>query len=164
MSKSKSLFTTTPIGTVVLTDGETTIEIPKLDMKKTLRIVKFLGVDGTKIYNDVRDILLNDELGSFERIATVVEGLEEEQLFQVIAIVLDLPVEEALKLDLNETLDVLIVLSENTNLKKTYKQIQVLSKVTFGLNLPDLQNVIDQRLSTSNARESEEIAKAETSA
>lgn len=84
----KSLDINETLGQVTLSDGETSIDVPRLDMSKILRIVKFVGIDGLKIYNNARDVLLNDELSRFEQLATVIEDLSEEQLIRVVSIIL----------------------------------------------------------------------------
>lgn len=144
-NKLKSLDINETIGSIILTDGETSIDVPRLDMFKILRIVKFIGTDGIRIYSRMRDLLQNDDLTSFERIISVVEELQEEQLIRVVAIILDVEDKEALKLDLNEMLDVLILLSENTNLDKTFTQVRTLAKNMFQVEIPDFQTLIQER-------------------
>lgn len=157
MTNSKLFYINQTIGAVLLSDGKTTIEVPRLDMKKIVNIVKFIGMDGIRIYSRSRELLMNDELTTFERLISVIEELKEEQLIRVISIILDVPDEEALKLDLNETLDILILISENTNLQKTYKQIQMLSKILFHIDLPDFQNVIKQRMDNPVTADNKEV-------
>ena len=166
MSKLKTLKVNPIIGTVTLTDGATTVDVPKLDMTKIIKIAKFLGVDGMKIYADTREILLNDDMETLERIVLVVESLKEEQLIEIIAIALGLPAQEALKLDLNEMLDVLIVIAENTNLQKTYSQVRTLANLMFGANLPDLGKLYEQAVAISDRKdrvtETDETAERES--
>lgn len=145
-NKLKSLDINETIGSIVLTDGETSIDVPRLDMTKIIGIVKFIGTDGIRIYNRMSDLLKNDELTSFERIIAVVEELKEDQLIRIISIILNVDDKEALKLDLNEVLDVLIILSENTNLDKTFTQVRVLAKAMFKVEIPDFQTLIQQYL------------------
>lgn len=143
-NKLKSLDINENIGTVLLSDGVTSIDVPRLDMSKILRIVKFIGTDGLKIYNQARDLLLNDEFSTFERLAMIIEELKEEQLIRIVAIILDKEDKEALKLDLNEVLDVLIILAENTNLEKTFTQVRTLAKKMFNVELPDFKEKIQE--------------------
>lgn len=144
-NKLKSLDINETIGSITLTDGETSIDVPRLDISKIIRIVKFIGTDGIRIYSRLRELLQNDELTSFERIIAVVDELKEEQLIRVVAIILDIEDKEALKLDLNEILDVLIVLSDNTNLDKTFTQVRTLAKKMFQVEIPDFQTIIQER-------------------
>lgn len=138
-NKLKSLDINETLGSITLSDGETSIDVPRLDMSKILRIVKFIGTDGLKIYNHARELLLNDEFSTFERLAMIIEDLKEEQLIRIVAIILDKDDKEALKLDLNEVLDVLIVLADNTNLDKTFTQVRTLAKKMFNVDLPDFK-------------------------
>lgn len=144
-NKLKSLDINEKIGSITLTDGETSIDVPRLDMFKILRIVKFIGTDGIRIYSRMRELLQNDELTPFERIVSVVEELQEEQLIRIVAIILDVEDKEALKLDLNEVLDVLILLADNTNLDKTFTQVRTLAKKMFQVEIPDFQTLVQER-------------------
>lgn len=135
----KSLDINETLGSITLSDGVTSLDVPRLDMSKILRIVRFIGVDGLKIYNGARDLLLNEELSRFEQLAMIIEDLKEEQLIRIVAIILDVEDKVALKLDLNEVLDVLIVLADNTNLDKTFSQVRTLAKKMFDVELPDFK-------------------------
>lgn len=166
-NKLKSLDINENIGTVILSDGETSIDVPRLDMSKILRIVKFIGTDGLKIYNQARDLLLNDEFSTFERLAMIIEELKEEQLIRIVAIILDKEDKEALKLDLNEVLDVLIILAENTNLEKTFTQVRTLAKKMFNVELPDFKEKIQEMFQEVDEQIQEELetkAKVEATA
>lgn len=143
-NKLKSLDINPIIGTVNITGEETSFDVPRLDLKKIIGIVKFIGTDGVRIYSRVRETLKNDEISSLERIVAVVDELKDEQLIRVIAIILEVDDEEALKLDLNEMLDVLILLVENTNLSKTFTQVRHLANKMYGVEIPDMQTVIQQ--------------------
>ncbi|MGI2329650.1 hypothetical protein [Planococcus sp. YIM B11945] len=158
-NKLKSLDINETLGSITLSDGVTSIDVPRLDMSKILRIVKFIGVDGLKIYNGAREVLLNEELTRFEQLATVIEDLSEEQLIRVVAIILEVDDKEALKLDLNEVLDVLIVLADNTNLDKTFTQVRALAKKMFNVELPDFKAKMQEMFEVAD-----EELKAEMSA
>lgn len=160
-NKLKSLDINETIGSITLTDGETSIDVPRLSMSKIIQIVKFIGTDGIRIYKQMRELLQNDELSTFDRLISVVEELKEEQLIRIVAIILGVEDKEALKLDLNEVLDVLIILSENTNLDKTFTQVRTLTKVMFKVEIPDFQTIIQERFP---AAEAEEQVKVEVSA
>lgn len=140
----KSLDINETLGSITLSDGVTSIDVPRLDMKKILGIVKFLGTDGLKIYNRSRELLLDEELSTFEKLAMIIDELKEEQLIHTISIILGVKDEEALKLDLNEVLDVLIVLADNTNLDKTFLQVRTLAKKMFGVELPDFKEKMQE--------------------
>ncbi|MBD8013892.1 hypothetical protein [Planococcus wigleyi] len=157
----KSLDITETIGSITLTDGETSIDVPRLSMSKIIQIVKFIGTDGIRIYKQMRELLMNDELSTFDRLISVVDELKEEQVIRIMAIILGVEDKEALKLDLNEVLDVLIILSENTNLDKTFTQVRTLAKVMFKVEIPDFQTLIQERFPAATE---EETVAAEVSA
>ena len=149
----KSLDINETIGSITLTDGETSIDVPRLSMSKIIQIVKFIGTDGIRIYKQMRELLMNDELSTFDRLISVVDELKEEQVIRIMAIILGVEDKEALKLDLNEVLDVLIILSENTNLDKTFTQVRTLAKVMFKVEIPDFQTLIQERFPAATQEE-----------
>lgn len=152
-NKLKSLDINETIGSITLTGGETSIDVPRLSMSKIIQIVKFIGTDGVRIYKQMRELLQNDELSTFDRLIAVVEELKEDQLIRVVAIILGVEDKEALKLDLNEILDVLIILSENTNLDKTFTQVRTLARAMFKVEIPDFQTLIQERFSAATKEE-----------
>lgn len=156
----KSLDINETIGQIILTDGETSIDVPRLSMSKIIQIVKFIGTDGIRIYKQMRELLMDDELSTFDRIIAVIDELKEDQVIRVVAIILGVEDKEALKLDLNEVLDVLIILSENTNLDKTFTQVRTLAKAMFKVEIPDFQALMQERFPVAQ----EEEPKAEVSA
>jgi hypothetical protein len=129
------------IGQVALSSGEK-LDVPKLSLQKLIRIVKFLGVDGVRIYEQVREVLLDESQSDLEKIALVLEQLKEEQLVRILSILLDVDDQTALQLDLNEMLEVLLVYAEKTNLSKTFTQVQKLMKKMFNKDIPDLQTLL----------------------
>ncbi|MFD1423428.1 hypothetical protein ACFQ4J_06685 [Laceyella tengchongensis] len=129
------------IGQVALSNGEK-LDVPKLSLQKLIRIVKFLGVDGVRIYEQVREVLLDESQSDLEKIALVLEQLKEEQLVRILSILLDVDDRTALQLDLNEMLEVLLVYAEKTNLSKTFTQVQKLLKKMTGKDIPDLQTLL----------------------
>lgn len=131
------------IGEVTLSNGNKLL-LPKIGMKKIISIVKFIGVDGLKLWNNASKIMSQDDVDTFSKFALVIESLEAEQLVKIQAILLDISDQEALKLDLNETLDVFIQYAEKTNVGKTYSQIQHLTKVMFKKELPNFGELLDR--------------------
>ncbi|WP_342761984.1 hypothetical protein [Bacillus sp. BR3(2024)] len=138
-----SIDTDKHIGVVTLTNGKE-LQLPKLSNFKIIRIVKFIGIDGIRMYDQAREILLDDTLGSFERFALILESLKEEQLIRILSILLDVTDEEALQLDLNETLDILIEYADKTNLGETFTQVRQLVSKLFKKELPDFKTLLDQ--------------------
>lgn len=137
----RSLDIENVIGQVTLNNG-TKLDVPKLSLQKIIRIVKFLGVDGVRIYDQMREVLLDDTQSDLEKIAFVLEQLKEEQIIRILSILLDIDDQTALQLDLNEALEVLLVYAENTELSKTFTQVQKLMKKMTGKDIPDLQTLL----------------------
>ncbi|MFP5109631.1 hypothetical protein ACSU6B_23175 [Neobacillus sp. C211] len=134
--KLKALDLEEAIGSVTLSNGQE-LEIPKLSMLKILKIVKFLGIDGSKLYAQLQEIIADESLEDIEKFAVVLETLDEKQLIRIFSIMLDLKDEDVLKLDLNEMLEVLIELVDKLDLKKTYSSIRTLLKKMFNKELPE---------------------------
>ncbi|GAB6742236.1 hypothetical protein bcgnr5412_54880 [Bacillus cereus] len=131
------------IGSVTLSNGKQ-LMLPKISMKKVIRIVKFIGVDGFRIYNQAREILMDETIDMFEAYAQVLESLKEEQIIHILSILLDVSDEEALKLDPNETLEVLIEYADKTDLGKTFTLVRQLVKKMFNKELPDFKTLMDK--------------------
>lgn len=125
------------IGSITLSDEITKLSIPKLSMSKIIRIVKFLGVDGAKIYGECREILIDESLDDIEKVGVVFDTLKEEQLIHIFSILLDLEDEEVLQLDPNEMLGILLMYVDKTDLKKTFSLVRQLMLKLFNKKLPD---------------------------
>lgn len=130
------------IGEITLSDGSK-LNIPKLSMFKIIRIVKFIGVDGSKIWDQARSSLLDESMTDMEKVAVIIEGLKEEQLIRILSILLDVEDRVALQFDLNEVLDVFLVYAEKTNLSKTFTQVQKLAKKMFNKDIPNFKTLLD---------------------
>ncbi|MCU5716672.1 hypothetical protein OCB69_16300 [Bacillus cereus] len=131
------------IGEVTLSNGSK-LPLPKIGMKKIISLVKFIGVDGFKLWDKASKIMRQTDMDTFSKFALVIDSLEDTQLVKIQAILLDISEQEALELDLNETLDVFIQYAEKTNLGKTYSQIQKLTKVMFKKELPEFSVLLDK--------------------
>lgn len=131
------------IGSVTLSNGKQLL-LPKISMKKVIRIVKFIGVDGFRIYNQARAIMMDETIDLFEAYALILESLKEEQIIHILSILLDVSDEEALKLDPNETLEVLIEYADKTDLGKTFTLVRQLVKKMFNKELPDFKTLMDK--------------------
>lgn len=131
------------IGSVTLSNGKQLL-LPKISMKKVIRIVKFIGVDGFRIYNQARAIMMDETIDIFEAYALILESLKEEQIIRILSILLDVSDEEALKLDPNETLEVLIEYADKTDLGKTFTLVRQLVKKMFNKELPDFKTLMDK--------------------
>lgn len=131
----QSLDLDTNMGMVTLSNGKE-LAIPKLSMSKLIKLVKFVGIDGAKLYKKFGALVLNDEMDESETLIAILEELDEKQLIHVISILLDLKDEEALNLDINEMLDIVIAYSEKVDFGKTFLQIRKLAKVLLKKELP----------------------------
>ncbi|WP_312498126.1 hypothetical protein [Bacillus luti] len=148
------------IGEVTLSNGNKLL-LPKIGMKKIIAIVKFIGVDGLKLWDKASKIMIQTDLDTFSKFALVIDSLEDEQLVKIQSILLGISEQEALKLDLNETLDVFIQYAEKTNVGKTYSQIQHLTKVMFKKELPNFGDLLDRWFpkKESNLEEMDQLIK-----
>lgn len=142
-AKLKTLDIQKTLGEVTLSDGEK-LPVPKLSMLKIIQIVKFLGVDGAKIYSQAREVLIDDSYDQIEKYAVILESIQESQVMRIFSIILDIADEEALSLDINESLDVLLVLGENLDFEKTFTQVRQLMKKLFNKELPDFKELVDR--------------------
>ena len=113
-------------------------------MLKIIKIVKFLGVDGAKIYSQAREVLIDDSYDQIEKYAVILESIQEAQVMRIFSIILDIEDDEALALDINESLDVLLVLGENLDFEKTFTQVRQLMKKLFNKELPDFKELVDR--------------------
>ncbi|MET3689895.1 hypothetical protein ABIC37_005445 [Priestia megaterium] len=130
------------IGKVTLTDGGK-LNVPKLSLSKIIGIVKFIGTDGARLYADVRELLLDEGIDGIEKITLVMGGLEEKRLIRIFSILLDIEDEEALALDINEMLDVVLMYVEKTNIKKTFLQIRTLYKALYNKEMPTFKELMN---------------------
>ncbi|MGG1571594.1 hypothetical protein [Fictibacillus sp. NRS-1165] len=143
-NKLKTLDFERNIGQVTLSDGVTVLDVPKLSMLKIIKIVKFLGVDGSKLYNESREILIDENLADLEKLAVILESLKEETLIHIFSILLELDDEQTLQLDINEMLDVALVFVEKTNIAKTFTQVRDLYQKMFKKEMPDFKTLMDR--------------------
>ena len=142
-AKLKTLDVERNLGVVTLSDGAQ-LPVPKLSMMKIIKIVKFLGVDGAKIYSQAREVLIDDSYDQIEKYAAILESIQESQVMRIFSIILDIEDQESLSLDMNESLDVLLVLADNLDFEKTFTQVRQLMKKLFNKKLPDFKELIDK--------------------
>ncbi|MEK1833287.1 hypothetical protein AAAC51_43405 [Priestia megaterium] len=128
---------------VTLSDG-TEFSVPRLSMLKIIQVVKFLGVDGAKIYSQAREVLIDDSYDTIEKYAIILESIQEAQVMRIFSIILELEDKESLALDPNDLLEILLVLSEKLDLKKTFTLVRQLMKKMFDIELPDFKELIDR--------------------
>ncbi|MDP1441903.1 hypothetical protein [Priestia megaterium] len=142
-AKLKALDVEKNLGVVTLSDG-TEFSVPRLSMLKIIQVVKFLGVDGAKIYSQAREVLIDDSYDTIEKYAIILESIQEAQVMRIFSIILELEDKESLALDPNDLLEILLVLSEKLDLKKTFTLVRQLMKKMFDIDLPDFKELIDR--------------------
>ncbi|MED4064437.1 hypothetical protein [Priestia megaterium] len=142
-AKLKTLDVEKNLGVVTLSDG-TEFSVPRLSMLKIIQIVKFLGVDGAKIYSQAREILIDDSYDLIEKYAIILESIQEAQVMRIFSIILELEDKQSLALDPNDLLEILLVLSDKLDLKKTFTLVRQLMKKMFDIDLPDFKELIDR--------------------
>ncbi|MCR8865048.1 hypothetical protein NQ109_19150 [Priestia megaterium] len=142
-AKLKTLDVEKNLGVVTLSDG-TEFSVPRLSMLKIIQIVKFLGVDGAKVYSQAREVLIDDSYDQIEKYAIILESIQEEQVMRIFSIILELEDKQSLALDPNDLLEILLVLSEKLDLKKTFTLVRQLMKKMFDIDLPDFKELIDK--------------------
>ncbi|MEH7114510.1 hypothetical protein V7124_19415 [Neobacillus niacini] len=155
----ESLDLETNLGSVTLSNGQS-LDIPKLSMLKIIKIVKFLGIDGSRLYNELREVLLDESLEDLEKFAVILESLDEKQLVHIFSIMLELKDDEVLKLDPNEMLEIAIVLVDEMDLKKTYSLIRTLMKKMFNKELPESLGAWFDQMKQNKAKQMEIRQKA----
>jgi len=151
------------IGKVTLTDG-TKLNVPKLSLSKIISIVKFIGTDGARLYADIRELLLDESVQGVEKLTLVMGEIKETQLIRIFAILLELDDEEALALDINEMLDVLLVYVEKTNIKKTFLQVRTLYKALYNKEMPTFKEIMDDLFPQEEVEKAKAEAKQQTEA
>jgi hypothetical protein len=132
------------IGRVTLSDGKTRLDIPRLSMRKIIQIVKFLGIDGAKLYSEFADTIADPELSDIEKFTVILEGLDDAVLIRIFSILLEMDDEDTLNLDPNEMLEITLVYAEKVDFGKTFLLIKKLYKTIFKKEMPDLRDLFQQ--------------------
>lgn len=131
----QSLDLDTNLGMVTLSDGQK-VAIPKLSVGRLLELVKFIGIVGAKLYTQFQEIINDAEIDDMEKFITVLESLSDEQLVKVFAILLDISEKDALSLDINEMLEIILVYTEKVDLNKTFLLCRTLAKNILRKEMP----------------------------
>lgn len=133
------------IGQVDLTNGKK-LNVPKISMKKIIRIAKFLGMDAFRTYENMQDVIRDSEMDDTSKVIMLMDSLKEEQLIHIFSILLDKEDQETLNLDLNEMLDIILVYLDKTNISKTFTQVRQIYQKLFKKDLPDISMWIQQKV------------------
>ncbi|MED3580403.1 hypothetical protein P4501_22070 [Bacillus thuringiensis] len=131
------------IGEVTLDNGQN-IKLPKLTTGKIIKLVTYIGVEGFSMWENIRSTMIQNDISTWEKAATILSSLEDEKIVAIQAILLGITPQEALKFSPEETLDIFIGYAENTDLGKLYSKIQKLVKTMFKKDLPDFATLLNQ--------------------
>lgn len=128
---------TGPIGRVTLNNGGI-LEVPKLTNLKLIKLAKFFGIDGMRLYESYQEVIKNESLSDSEKIFSVLTDLDEALIVRALAILLNVEDEDALNLDPVETLEVIEIYIEKTDLLKAFTIVRNLIKKFTGKEIPDV--------------------------
>ncbi|MGG1147607.1 hypothetical protein [Bacillus wiedmannii] len=131
------------IGGITLDNGQQ-MQLPKLTTGKIIKIVTYIGVEGFGMWEHIRGTMIQDNLSTWAKTATILSTLEEEKLVNIQAILLGITPQEALQFSPEETLDIFIEYAEKTDMGKLYSKIQKLTKTMFKKELPDFGVLLNQ--------------------
>ncbi|HDR5274855.1 TPA: hypothetical protein QCS28_002055 [Bacillus thuringiensis] len=131
------------IGEVTLDNGQN-IKLPKLTTGKIIKLVTYIGVEGFSMWENIRSTMIQNDISTWEKAATILSSLEDEKIVAIQAILLGITPQEALKFSPEEILDIFIGYAENTDLGKLYSKIQKLVKTMFKKDLPDFATLLNQ--------------------
>ncbi|MGP4063093.1 hypothetical protein [Halobacillus sp. H74] len=123
-----------PLATVELSDGRK-LDIPRLTTVKLIRIAKFIAIDGMKIYEKYRNVLDDSQMEDAEKVSIIVSELTDEQIIRLLAILLGISDEEALKIDPFDNLEIITTYVENTDVERAFTNVQKLMKKFKGQNM-----------------------------
>ncbi|HDR6825850.1 TPA: hypothetical protein QCV86_003043 [Bacillus thuringiensis] len=131
------------IGEVTLDNGQK-MKLPKLTTGKIIKLVTYIGVEGFSMWENIRSAMIQNDISTWAKAATILSSLEDEKIVAIQAILLGITPQEALKFSPEETLDIFIGYAENTDLGKLYSKIQKLVKTMFKKDLPDFATLMNQ--------------------
>lgn len=126
-----------PLGSVTLENGQK-LDVYRLTNRKIIQIAKFLAIDGFKIYYKFKDTLEDPAIPEIEKVSLFLGELKEEQIIHLLSILLDISDEEALMLDPFDTIEIISLFVEKTNIEKAFTTvrglIQKFSKQNTAMN------------------------------
>lgn len=114
-----------PLGEIELIDGKK-LKVYRLTNSKIIRIAKFLAIDGFKIYYKFKDTLEDPAIPEIEKVSLFLGELKEEQIIHLLSILLDISDEEALMLDPFDTIEIISLFVEKTNMEKAFTTVRSL--------------------------------------
>lgn len=112
-----------PLGSITLSDGKK-LDVYRLTNYKVIQIAKFLAIDGFKIFNKFKDTLENPDIPEIEKVSLFLGELQEEQIIHLLSVLLDISDEEALALDPFDTIEIISLFVEQTNIEKAFTTVR----------------------------------------
>ncbi|MBO0962339.1 hypothetical protein J1P26_21790 [Neobacillus sp. MM2021_6] len=132
-----------PLGKVTMVEGGTLV-VPRLNNLKLIKIAKFLGIDGMKLYEQYQGIIGSQELSDSEKFITILIELPEEKVVHLLSILLEIEDDQALSLDPVITLEVIELYVDQVNIEKAFMLVRSLAKKLFKVELPDLKSLFNK--------------------
>lgn len=152
----KSLDINPVIGEVQISGTDIVLDVPKLSALRIFEIVRFLGTEAAKVWNKAREIAMDSSYTEQEVIMKVLEIIPADMMPNLLSILLDIDEESAANLDLNDILEIALVYVQNTDLKKTFFQIQKIYKEIYGRDLPNLAALLPSQEQVEAAKQEAE--------
>jgi hypothetical protein len=137
MEKTLKSIDIGPIGTITRHNGQV-LEVPRLSNLKIIKIAKFLGIDGMKLYDRYKEIVEDPFVSDSQKWMTILSELPEETVVHLLSILLDMDDNETLSLDPIETLEIVEIYVDNLNIEKAFTIVRNLAKKMFNKELPDI--------------------------
>ena len=116
-----------PLEVITLSDGKK-LELYRLTNVKIIQIAKFLAIDGFQIYYKFKETLEDPNIPEIEKVSLFLGELKEEQIIHLLSILLDISDEEALLLDPFDTVEIISVFVEKTNVEQAFTTVRNLIK------------------------------------
>jgi hypothetical protein len=149
MEKTLKSIDIGPIGTITRFNGEV-IGVPRLTNLKLIKIAKFLGIDGMKLYDRYKEIVEDPFVTDSEKWMTILSELPEETVVHLLSILMDMDDKETLSLDPVETLEIIDIYVDNLNIGKAFTIVRNLAKKMFNKELPDIFKKTDGEVSSAS--------------
>ena len=112
-----------PLAVINLADGKK-LELYRLTNLKIIKLAKFLAIDGFKIYYKFKGTLEDPKIPEIEKVSLFLSELKEEQIIHLLSILLDISDEEALLLDPFDTIEIISIFVEKTNVEKAFTTVR----------------------------------------
>ncbi len=143
MEKKLNALDLGPYDYVTLETGES-FPVHRLTNIKLIKIAKFIGIDGMKLYEQFKDVIGDESLSETEKWITILESLPEETLVHLLSIMLEIEDEESLAIDPVTTLEIIEVYADNINIEKAFTSVRNIAKKVLKVDIPDLNSLLSK--------------------